>query len=110
MGNDLLHLTDEDFAKTLSSTDTPVLVDFWAPWCGPCQILGPVMEGIAKELGDTALITKMNVDENPQTAGAFGIMSIPTVIVFFKGEPKKALIGVQPKEAYIQAIEAAKGE
>lgn len=106
----MLHLSDEEFTKVVSSSDKPVLVDFWAPWCGPCQILGPIIEEVAKETSESAVIAKMNVDENPQTAGMFGIMSIPTVIIFKNGEPKKALIGVQPKEAYIQAIDSVQSE
>ncbi|MGM0442692.1 MAG: thioredoxin [Fibrobacterota bacterium] len=97
-------ITDAEFEKKVKESDVPVLVDFWAPWCGPCRMLGPIVEEIAGEAGDKAAVYKMNVDDNPQTAGNFGITSIPTVIVFDKGEEKEKLIGVQPKKQYLDAL------
>lgn len=95
-------LTDQNFKEEISSG--LVLVDFWAPWCGPCRMLAPVIEEIANELKDVK-IGKLNVDENPQTAGEFQIMSIPAVILFKDGEVVETLIGLRPKEAYLEAIE-----
>ena len=99
-----VEITDAEFAEKALSSDIPVLVDFWAPWCGPCRMLGPIVEEISTEAGDKAAIYKMNVDENPATAAKFGITSIPTVIIFEKGEVKDQMVGVQPKPKYLSAL------
>lgn len=91
------HLTDQNFAAETSSGT--VLVDFWAPWCGPCKMIAPVLEELDGELGDKVKITKLDVDENPQTASNFGVMSIPTLLVFKNGEVVDKVVGFQPKEA-----------
>jgi thioredoxin 1 len=98
-------LTDSNFKDEVASGI--VLVDFWAPWCGPCRMLGPIIEEVAGEVSDVK-IGKLNVDENPQTAGEFQIMSIPAVMLFKDGEVVETLIGLRPKEAYLEAIEAHK--
>ncbi|ERP31173.1 thioredoxin [Chitinivibrio alkaliphilus] len=97
-------IRDSEFTELVKNATTPVLVDFWAPWCGPCRMLGPILEEIAEEVGEEAAVYKMNVDENQETAGTFGITSIPTVIIFDKGEVKEKLIGVQPKKQYLHAL------
>ncbi len=98
-------LTDANFKDEISSG--LVLVDFWAPWCGPCRMLGPIIEEVAGEAKDIK-VGKLNVDENPTTAQAFQIMSIPAVMLFKDGEVVETLIGLRPKEAYLEAIEAHK--
>jgi thioredoxin 1 len=95
-------LTDSNFKDEVSSG--LVLVDFWAPWCGPCRMLGPIIEEVAEEVEGVTL-GKLNVDENPQTAQEYQIMSIPNVILFKDGEPVETLIGLRPKEAYLEAIQ-----
>lgn len=97
-------LTDKDFEDTISNSSKPVLVDFWASWCGPCQILGPMIEEVAEEVKETADVYKINVDENPETSGKYSIMSIPTVMIFKAGEVKETIVGVQSKDVYIQAL------
>ena len=87
------------------SKDKPVLVDFWAPWCGPCKMLAPHLEDIAKSLGDKVSIVKINVDENPQTAAQFGIRSIPTLILFKGGNPVETKVGVPPISEITNLIE-----
>lgn len=97
-------LTDAEFQEKVVESDVPVLIDFWAPWCGPCRMLGPIVEEISKEVGDKARIFKLNVDENPETAQKYSITAIPTVLIFDKGEVKEQLVGVQPKAKYIGVL------
>ena len=89
-------LTDATFDGDIAG-DLPMIVDFWAPWCGPCRMVGPVLDQIAEEHGDKVVVGKLNVDENPGTASKFGVMSIPTIILFKDGEPVKKVVGARPK-------------
>jgi thioredoxin 1 len=97
-------LTDQNFSQIVENSKGLVLVDFWAPWCGPCRILGPVIEEIAQELKDKLVVGKLNVDENQQIAGKYRVMSIPTVILFKDGKILQNLVGVQPKQVYLDLI------
>lgn len=103
----MLKLNSNNFDKEVLESDQPVLVDFWAPWCGPCQVLGPVIEELADEI-EGAKIGKLNVDENQQIAGKYQVRGIPTIVLFKDGEPKERLVGVRSKEEYKQAIEKNK--
>lgn len=103
---DPIKFTDASFQEEVMKSPMPVLVDFWAVWCQPCKALGPVIEELAKEYPGKIKVGKMNVDENSEVPGIFGIMSIPTVILFKEGKPVKSFIGVQPKEEYKRAIDA----
>jgi thioredoxin 1 len=93
-------VTDASFADDVLMSDKPVLVDFWAEWCGPCKMVAPILEEIAAE-HDGLVIAKLNVDENPQTAASFGITSIPTMSVFQGGQVVKSIIGAKPKAALL---------
>jgi len=90
-------LTDATFDAEIAGSGKSMIVDFWAPWCGPCRMVGPVIEQIANEHGDKVDVGKLNVDENPATASKFGIMSIPTIILFKDGEIAKKIVGARPK-------------
>ncbi len=99
--------TDKDFKDKVLGSKTPVVVDFWAPWCGPCRMVSPIIEELAKEYDGKVVIGKMNTDENQETAGQYNVMSIPTVMIFKDGKPVQALIGVQGKQTYKTEIEKA---
>ena len=96
MSENLIHVTDADFEEKVLGSELPVLVDFWAPWCGPCRMVAPVLEQIAEERAGEFVIAKLNTDENQITAGQFGIMSIPTMVVFNLGEPVEGTVGAVP--------------
>jgi len=100
----LKHLTDANFEEEVEKTDGLVLVDFWAPWCGPCQMLGPTIEELASEFSDKVKVCKVNVDENPQVATKYGITGIPAVFVFKDGKVVEQIIGYRPKDHYIEVI------
>ena len=100
-------VTDSNFQAEVLESDTPVLVDFWAPWCGPCRIVHPVLEQIAQERGDALRIVKLNVDDNQQTAMNYEILSIPTLILFKGGEVAKKVIGAYPKQKLEAELEPA---
>lgn len=99
--------TDKNFDQDVLKSKTPVLVDFWAPWCGPCRFVSPIVEELAKEYKGKLKVGKLNVDENQQTAGKYGIMSIPSVLIFKNGNPVKTMVGAQGKENYKKEIEEA---
>jgi thioredoxin len=95
---------DATFRSDVLESQVPTLVDFWAPWCGPCRIVGPVIDRVAEKAGEKARVVKMNVDENPATANRYGISAIPTIMVFRNGKVSKQLIGVQPEHSYLSAV------
>ena len=101
--------TDANFATDVLKSSKPVLVDFWAPWCGPCKMIGPVIEKLSKELEATVLIGKLNVDDNPQTAQQYGVMSIPTMIIFKDGKPVGQTMGFQPEPKLREFIKNSAG-
>ena len=90
-------ITEENFENEVLNSDKPVLVDFWAQWCGPCRMLGPIIEEIANDYEGKVKVVKVNVDEQPNLASKYGIASIPTVIVFKNGKPEKTLVGLRSK-------------
>jgi len=100
----MLILTDQNFEKEVLQSKVPVLVDFWAPWCGPCQMVGPIIEELDKQQQGKIRIGKLNVDENPQAATKYGVMSIPTVILFKAGKETARKIGLESKESYLKMI------
>ncbi len=97
--------TDATFEEMVLKSDVPVIVDFWAPWCGPCRAVGPVLEQVADEYAGRAKIVKINVDEETQVAGSMGVRSIPTIVAYSNGEPKKTWVGVRPKEEFVKLLE-----
>ncbi len=101
-----LNVTKNNFKSEVLDSTTPVLVDFWASWCGPCRMLTPVVDQIAQEKAGAVKIAKINVDEEPQLAAQFGVMSIPTLVLFRDGQPVSKSVGVRPKQAILGMLEA----
>ncbi|GAA4962680.1 thioredoxin [Kineococcus glutinatus] len=97
-------VTDDTFETVVLKSDKPVLVDFWAPWCGPCRQVAPILEEIAAEHGEQLQVVKINTDENPQTAARYGVTSIPTLNVYSGGEVVKTIIGARPKPALLREL------
>jgi thioredoxin 1 len=95
--NGIKHVTDQDFEKVVLQGTQPTLVDFWAPWCGPCRIIGPIVEELAVSYQEKAVITKMNVDDNPEVAQKYGVTSIPTLMMFKEGKLVDRVVGAMPK-------------
>jgi thioredoxin 1 len=102
--SELQNVSDTNFTAEVLESEQPVLVDFWAPWCGPCRVVAPVLEEIASERQDLRIV-KLNVDDNQQTAAQYGVMSIPTMIVFKNGQPAKTIVGAYPKRKLEQELE-----
>ncbi len=102
-------VTDGTFEEMVVNADKPVLVDFWAEWCGPCKMIAPVLDEIAQEMGDDIVIGKLDIDENQDTAMAFGVMSIPTLLLFKNGEPVERIVGYQPKPQLVARLQPHMG-
>jgi thioredoxin 1 len=101
-----LEFTDSNFETEALNSDKPVMVDFWAEWCGPCRMVGPIVEEVANEYGEKALVGKVNVDHNPGVAQKYGIRSIPTILFFKNGEVVDRQVGAVPKAALVKKLEA----
>ena len=104
MSDQIVTVSDATFDETIGSAENPVIVDFWAEWCGPCKMIAPTLEEIATEQGGKLTVAKLNVDDNPDTARRFEVMSIPTLLVFKGGEPVKRLVGAKGKGQLMQDL------
>ena len=105
VSNQPVTVTDANFATEVERSPLPVLLDMWAPWCGPCRMVGPVVEELAKEMAGRVRVAKLNVDENPATAARFNVQSIPTLLVLKNGREVERIVGAQPKAAIVQRLQ-----
>jgi thioredoxin 1 len=106
MGEHTTQLTDSTFDETIRGSTEPVLVDFWAEWCGPCKMVAPILDEIASEQAGKLTVAKLDIDANPDAAMRFGVMSIPTMILFVDGEPKKTIVGAKGKGQLLEELGA----
>ncbi|MDR3684149.1 MAG: thioredoxin [Geothrix sp.] len=104
--SEVIHLTTAAFEK-VAAQGAPVLIDFWAPWCGPCRMQGPILEEVAKGAGDRAIVAKVNVDDEPRLAAQFGVQSIPTLVVLKGGQVQQRMVGLQPAQTLAAALQKA---
>jgi len=100
-----VHIDDNNFDEAVIKSKTPVLVDFWAPWCGPCKAVAPILDELANDYKDRVIIAKLNVDESPQNASKYGVSAIPTMLIFKNGEPVHSIVGYKPKPELKKAID-----
>ncbi|MDG6895749.1 thioredoxin [Volucribacter amazonae] len=103
--SEVLHISDASFEQDVLRSDVPVLLDFWAPWCGPCKMIAPVLDDLATEFGDKVKIAKINIDENEQVAAQFGVRSIPTLMLFKEGKAVATQVGALPKSQLATFVE-----
>jgi thioredoxin 1 len=104
----VVEISDGSFETEVLKSDKPVLIDFWAPWCGPCRMIAPIVEELASENQDGIKVAKINIDDSPNTAATYGVSSIPTLMIFKKGDVVDRFVGVQPKKRLQEAIDQAK--
>ena len=103
--SETIEFTDSNFEEEVLKSDKPCLVDFWAEWCGPCRMVGPIVEEIAKDYAEKLKVGKLNVDQNGQTAAKYGIMSIPSLLIFHQGKVVEQIVGAAPKKQFVEKID-----
>ncbi len=103
----VLHVSDSNFETEVLKSDKPVLVDFWAPWCGPCRAIAPIVDELANEYADRLKVVKINVDDNPMTPARYGVRGIPNLLIIRSGQVKEQIVGAVPKVHLVRALEGA---